>query len=625
MVIQFDQSNDALSRMRIFILTLLWVCSIPCIARAAEVEATLDREEVPAGNGAMLSLKISGNQSGPPVIPPVDKLIVQPRGQSQQMQMFNGTTTTSTIYNYVVGSNTPGDYVIPAIEVTVGGNRVSTQPLKLKVLDAGAAQPPPGQPQGNSGNAQPAEPPQEETGEKRFGFLTVELADSARKHAYVGEIAPVRIRAWLPADSRAQLRSGIQPEGKGFTLHNVSGQPQQTQEIKDGKRYLVVTWYGGISATKAGKYPASLSLNATVAVRDTSAPKPQRRRMGGPFDDPFFDSVFDSMNVPMIQKDVTLKSEDQEIEVRPLPTEGRPAGFTGAVGKFKLERPEVPANWKTGEPQQIGVQVTGSGNFSLANSPELVPANGWKSYPAKSDFTAGDETSFSGTKSFRFSAVPRKGGEQEASLAFSYFDPDAGSYQTVTTAPQKVAVTGVDIPEDEIAAAPAPEKKVEKKAVGLVGQHLKRAPSKTLVPMASLPSFKILLAASMFLVVFGRILAWLLKRLADPKRLERIAVEKATREAMEMAGKCAQARDVSGFFAAARLAVQQRLGALWNQPAQAITSAEVLSRVPEDSPVARFFREADQYEYNRQNSSEIQPQWRSLLDEAMASLTPTTR
>ena len=625
MVTLFHQLNGVLRCVKIFIAALLCVSPIVSISNAAEVEAVLDRDAVPAGNGAMLSLKISGNQPAPPVIPPVDKLIVQPRGQSQQMQMFNGTTTVSTVYNYVVGSNTPGDYVIPAIEVTVGGNKVSTQPLKLKVLDAEAAQPPPGQPQGNSSNAQPAEPSQEETGEKRFGFLTVELADSARKHAYVGEIAPVRIRAWLPVESRAQLRSGIQPEGKGFTLHNVTGQPQQTQEIRDGKRYLVVTWYGGISATKAGKYPASLSLNATVAVRDTSAPKPQRRRMGGPFDDPFFDSVFDSMNVPMIQKDVTLKSEDQEIEVRPLPTEGRPAGFTGAVGKFKLERPEIPTNWKTGEPQQIGVQITGSGNFSLANSPELVPANGWKSYPAKSDFSAGDETSFSGTKSFRFSAVPRKGGGQDASLAFSYFDPDAGSYQTVTTAPQKVAVTGADIPEDEVAAAPAPEKKVEKKAAGMVGQHLKRSPSETLVPWVSRPSFGILLATSAFLVVFGRILAWFLMRPADPKRLERIAVEKATRDALEMAGKCAQAKDVPGFFAAARLAVQQRLGALWNQPAQAITSAEVLSRIPEDSPVARFFREADQYEYNRQSSAEIQPQWRSLLDEAMASLTPISR
>ena len=94
----------------------------------------------------------------------------------------------------------------------------------------------------------------------------------------------MRIRAWLPENSRAQLRSGIKPESKAFTLHNVNDRPQQSTEIRDGKRYTVVTWYGGMSATKAGKHPASLSLDAVVAVRDNTAP---RRRRGGPFDDPF--------------------------------------------------------------------------------------------------------------------------------------------------------------------------------------------------------------------------------------------------------------------------------------------------------------------------------------------------
>ena len=77
-------------------------------------------------------------------------------------------------------------------------------------------------------------------------------------------------------------------------------------------------------------------------------------------------------------------------------------------------------------------------------------------------------------------------------------------------------------------------------------------------------------------------------------------MEKATREALQTASRCAAARDVAGFFAAARLAIQHRLGALWNQPAQAITLAEIHARIPGDSPVARFFREADRHEYSRQ-------------------------
>jgi hypothetical protein len=602
---------------------LVAVMMMVSAATAAEIEAALDREAVPAGNGAILEIKISGASVARPVIPAIENFIVQPRGQQKKIEMFNGSTSESTTYTYVVGSNVPGDYQIPAIEVTVGGNKLSTRPLKLKVLDAGAAQPPAGIPPTPPGQ-QPAGEPAQDTGEDRFGFLTVELADSERKHAYVGEIAPVRIRAWLPADSRAQLRSGIQPEGKGFTLHNVSDQPQQTQEMKDGKRYLVVTWFGGISATKAGKYPASLSVDATVAVRDTSAPKQPRRRMGGPFDDPFFDSVFDQMNTPMIQKDVTLKSVDQEIEVRPLPTEGRPAGFTGAVGNFKFEGSQIPDSWRTGEPQQILAKLGGSGNFALMKAPELTPADAWKTYSGKDEFSAGDEASFSGSKTFQFSAVPRKGGEQEVALEFSYFDPAAGAYKTIATPVKKIQVTGADMVDAEPAAAPE-VKEPEKKNTGLVGQHPELSSVGSLVPLVSRPLFYQLLATAGGLCVLGGILAWLRKRREDPKRRALAAMEAATREALETAGKCAAARDVTGYFAAARLAIQQRLGAMWNQPPQAITLAEVSARIPEDSPVVRFFLEADRHEYNRQSGGEVLPQWRALLDEAMASLTPTAR
>jgi BatD DUF11 like domain len=594
-----------------------------CTARAAEIEATLDRDSVPAGNGAILEIKISGGTVPRPPIPAVENFIVQPRGQQTKIEMFNGVTSQSTTYSYAVGANVPGDYEIPAIEVTVAGQKISTQPLKLKVLDAGAAQPPAGMPPTPPGQ-QPAPDPAADTGEDRFGFLTVELADSERKHAYVGEIAPVRIRAWLPADSRANLRSGIQPEGKAFTLHNLSDRPQQTQEMKDGKRYLVVTWFGGISATKAGKYPASLSVNATVAVRDTSAPKQPRRRMGGPFDDPFFDSVFDQMNTPMIQKDVTLKSVDQEIEIRPLPTEGKPAGFTGAVGDFKFDGSQIPSKWTTGEPQQILAKISGTGNFALTKAPDLTPADTWKTYSGKDEFAAGDEASFSGSKTFQFSAVPRKGGERDVTLEFSYFDPAAGAYKTIATPPQKIEVSGSDVVDVEPAAA-AEVKQPEKKSTGLVGQHLVLSPVGSLVPLVSRPAFYQLLATAAGLGVLGGLLALFRRHREDPKRRALAELEAATREALQAAGQCAASGDVTGYFSAARLAIQQRLGASWNQPAQAITLAEVSARIPEDSPVVRFFREADRHEYNGQSAGEILPQWRTLLDDAMASLTPTAR
>ncbi len=589
---------------------------------AAEVAAQLDRESVPAGNGAILTVKISGGRGGRPTIPEVENLIFQSRGESTQMQMSNGQITHAVTYRYAVGSHTPGDYRIPAIDVMVDGKKLTTQPLKLKVLDSGAAQIPPGNPPAAPGPQPAAEA--EESGEERFGFLTVELADHKRQHVYVGEIAPVRIRAWLPEGARVGLRGGIQPEGKGFTLHNVSERPQETQEMRDGKRYNVITWFGGISASKAGNYPASLSLNATVAVRDSTAPKPQRRRMGGPFDDPFFDNVFDQMNVPMVQKDVTLQSDDQGFEVRPLPAEGKPEGFTGAVGNFKFEGTQIPNLWKTGEPQQIGARLSGSGNFALMRAPELTPAGALKSYPGKDEFTAGDQASFSGSKEFQFSALSRKSGDLEVALTFSYFDPAAESYQTITSPPQKIQVTGSDIIDTEPAAT-LPAIEPEKKIASLIPQRLELSPRALLVPLVSRPVFIPLLVLAGLLCVVGKILASLRIRRSDPHRIAFAATEKATAEALETAGKCAAAHDVSGYFAAARLALQHRLGARWNQPPQAITLAEITARIPADSPVTRFFAEADRHEYNREANGEILSEWRSLLDDALSSLTPATR
>ncbi len=591
---------------------------------AAEVRAELDREAVAAGSGAALTLKIFGSNVGQPQLPQIENFIFESRGQSRQIQIINGNASSSIIYNYAVGSNVEGDFEIAGIKVEVDGEVLEAPALKLKVLPAGSAQPQPGANQNQANQNTPPQSPVKES--ERYGFLTVELADNERKHAYVGEIAPVRIKAWLPADARVQLRGGIQPEGSGFTLHNLSNQPQQTYEARDGKQYLVVTWFGGISATKAGKYPASLSLGLKVAVRDPSA-KPQRRNTGGPFDDPFFDDVFDRMNVPMIEKDVTLKSEDQEIEVRPLPQEGRPEGFTGAVGQFKFKNANIPNSWNTGEPQQVTASIEGSGNFSLMGAPEITPKSDWKIYSSRDEFRPGDETSFSGTKNFQFNAMPRKAGSQDATLSFSYFDPERNAYETITTNPKKVQIAGKDLTEEKPAPAGESEKVPEKpkNQDELAAQRERLSRRVSLVPLADRSFFWPLVASPSVLAIVGAVFAGFRRRRHDPQRRAQLAAEKATQQALAAAKQCVSARDAAGFFAAGRLAIQQRLGTLWGQPAQAITAAEVASRLSSDSPVARFFSEADRYEYSRSTLSEISPEWQSSLENAMISLASNAR
>ena len=211
-------------------------------------------------------------------------------------------------------------------------------------------------------------------------------------------------------------------------------------------------------------------------------------------------------------------------------------------------------------------------------------------------------------------------------LSFSYFDPAAEAYKTITTPTKKIQVTGSDVVDAEPSAVAVAEvKKVEKKLEGIIGQHEALGLTGSLIPLVSRSLFRQILSAAIFLLVIGGLLGWLRKRRENPERRAFAAMEKAPLEALEASRKCDADRDVAGYFSAGRLAIQQRLGAEWNQSPQAITLAEINARISPESPVARFFREADLHEYNRQISGEIFPQWRALLDEAMFSLTSSDR
>ncbi len=583
------------------------------VAGAVEVNVTLDSQIVQAGEAANLSIRVSGGQPAKPQIPEVKNLTVQYQGQSTQISIINGQRETSLAYNYIIGSSVAGEYQIPPVEVTVGGQKYLTKGLKLTVLASGQAQAAP--------NA--ADLAKEEADPRRFGFLTLELANQNRKHAYLGEIAPVRINAWLPKDSKVSLRSGIQPESKGFTLQNVSQQPQQHPEVLDGKQYQVLTWFGGISAAKAGTLPASLSLKAVVAVPDLSKPALRQRR-SGPFDDPFFDDAFNQRNMQYIEKEVTLTSQDQNIEVRPLPTEGRPDSFTGAVGEFEFEAIEIPTAWKTGEPQKVALRLKGSGNFSSLKAPALSPADLWTSYPGQDQFTPGDYASFAGAKVFQYNALIRKHGKYDVGFAFSYFDPDQGQYKEIKSQAVNIQVTGDDIAEENPAdankstAAPA---QVDRPSDQAAPPREKESSVRLLKPLYQRSPFLYGLVFLGLATLVGPVSLLYWKFRDDPQRRARKALRLATSQALQSAEKCAANGDVPGFFAAARSALQDQLGGIWKQAPQAITVSEVQSRLGMDSPVTAFFRAADHQSYGGMSAADSLPQWRSLLQQCFALLT----
>ena len=138
-----------------------------------------------------------------------------------------------------------------------------------------------------------------------------------------------------------------------------------------------------------------------------------------------------------------MRSDPIEVDVLPLPTSGRPANFSGAVGKYALLAKADKASVARGDPISLEVTVSGAGNINTVGDPKVPELKGFKVYEPeieKSASRAGDR--IRGKKVFRYALIP----EQEGTLVirpftFVCFDPEAKSYKTLKTKPLRITVT----------------------------------------------------------------------------------------------------------------------------------------------------------------------------------------
>ena len=155
------------------------------------------------------------------------------------------------------------------------------------------------------------------------------------------------------------------------------------------------------------------------------------------FDDSFFDDFFGGVT----EKPLTLHTDGAVVKIKPLPAQGRPADFSGAVGQFDVTSEASASTGTTGDPLTLTMNVTGRGNFDRVDQRPPASAD-WKSYKPNARFEPADRSNTSGTKIFEQSIVPAKAGVQEIpAVSFSYFDPEGGTYVTKGTEPIAVEIS----------------------------------------------------------------------------------------------------------------------------------------------------------------------------------------
>ena len=105
-------------------------------AWAASFTASLDRDTLTLGESASLSLTFEGASPRSVPSPQVSGLQLVQAGTSQNMSWINGAMSTTVTVSFSVTPQRAGEFTIPTLTAVLGGQQLSTAPLKLIVSQA---------------------------------------------------------------------------------------------------------------------------------------------------------------------------------------------------------------------------------------------------------------------------------------------------------------------------------------------------------------------------------------------------------------------------------------------------------------------------------------------------------
>jgi len=396
---------------------LLWITTLE--AAEPSISASLSEPVTDVDHPVQLELKIENARITRPPTVSASGLSINFAGTSSRTQILNFQASSITTFTYIVTPTKEGVFEIPSIEVSAGGKVYRTSSLVLKVVHE------------NSNSADRST----NSDKPYFGELVV-----PKESAYVGEQIPIELRFYFSQRMQYQpYPQGQYPliDGEGFVIKKYS-EPTEKQFEQNGQVYHVVVYKTGFTGVKPGK----LDLQSATQSFLISSPSGMRNAPG--FIDP---------TEPFQQQVVDVKTNGASVDIKPLPTAGRPTSFTGAVGDFTLATSAQPTKARTGDPVSMKVEIKGLGNFDRIEQPPLANTEGWRSYQPSEETQAMDDLGLSAVKTFNFPLVAEKPVTSLPIVEFSYFDPNAEKYVTVKSAPINIEIEGEKVPG--MAASPA--------------------------------------------------------------------------------------------------------------------------------------------------------------------------
>lgn len=439
------------------------------------------------------------------------------RGESTSIRVINGKRSKSSqfTYTYILAPKKTGKFELPAATAKMKGETITSVQAAVEVLasDSSAS----AQSGASSGNTQQTKPSGTISSKDLFLKFTV-----SRTSAVVGQPLTAELKLYQNVDI-AGFEGAKFPAFNGFWSQETAAPNNidfQREEV-DGRLYnsALLRRYVLIPQQVGNLVIDPAELVCLVNVRRPS------------HGNSIFDSFFDD-NTMTVRKRVTTPAV--HVHVNPLPS-GAPATFGGGVGSFRISASLSKDQLKMHEATSLTVTVSGRGNVSLLEAPKVNFPADMDVYDTKTtentDKTTGGT---SGSKVFEYPFIPRSHGEFTiAPIEYSYYDVNAGKYETISTGPITFNVEKGDAAETQTSTSQLVMP--DRKSVKNLGEDIRfirtRQPSYKFRTVFFVDSLWYWVTAALILLVAG--LLWYLMKGMEARRAD--VVGNKNRKATKMA------------------------------------------------------------------------------------------
>ena len=369
-----------MKKTTLLLLLLLSVFASYLYADDIKFEAAIDKKTVAMGESAQLGLTFYGTQNVPaPDIGNIDGCEVRYLGPSTMMTVINGTVSNSITHMYRVQPLRLGKFQLGPFTFKYEGNTYTSSITFLTATDE-KVMPEPVQKGGEEDIVDSLDI-------KDRLFLTLKID---KTKAYINEIVPVTIKVYVNRMNVSDIQLPAFNQ-EGFSKAQFE-EPKQYRERMGGLLYDVLEFRTTIFGTRAGDYklgPATLKCNLAVKkkVRNMSALNDDFLNDQG-MANPYFDDFFTRYE----RYPVELKSDEAQLTLMPLPQEGRPEDFSGAVGDYQFIYSAGPKKVKVGDPVTLRMEINGKGNFNTVIIPKLENTEGFRVYEPQINTEPGRKT-----------------------------------------------------------------------------------------------------------------------------------------------------------------------------------------------------------------------------------------